>query len=352
MQHENFKTFIPVWFMRQAGRSLPEYRMARQDNDILEAILEPELAAELTLQPVRRYKVDAAILFSDIMVPLKIAGIGLHILPGTGPVMDRQFSADEDLQLIKPLEPERLAFMQDTIEILIRQLSVPLIGLAGGPFTMASYLIEGKPSQLHTGVKTLMREQPALWEKIMHALVQLSSSYIRFQVNAGVSAVQVFDSWIGVLSPEDYFRFAFPFAKELFATLSDLDLPLIYFGVGTSELLGLMSKTGASVLSVDWRISLRDVPSHIDSTVFSAMGVRDKPGAVCNVVQSVQGNLDPSVCLASWEVVEKAVLKTLEDAKAIHPRGYIFNLGHGVLPGTDPGILGAIVELVHGYDPQ
>ncbi len=244
----------PVWFMRQAGRSLPEYRDLRGDGDILDAIAEPELAAELTLQPVRRYGVDAAILFSDIVVPLAAIGLGVEIVAGRGPVIDTPFRAHGDLARLRPLEPEvDLAHVLETVRIGVGEQDVPLIGFAGAPFTLASYLIEGGPSRTFGRTKALMHGEPELWHQIVDRLADIALAALRAQVKAGASVIQLFDSWAGTLSAADYATFALPASRKVLEGMGDLGVPRIHFGVGTGELLGLMSEAGADVVGVDWR---------------------------------------------------------------------------------------------------
>ena len=320
----------PVWFMRQAGRSLPEYRALRADGDILDAIAQPELAAELTLQPVRRYGVDAAILFSDIVVPLAALGIGVSVRQGHGPVIERPFRCEADLDRLRPLEPESdLAAVRRTIELLVDELTVPLIGFAGAPFTLASYLVEGGPSRSFAWTKRLMHAEPVVWDRLVHRLAEICLASLRTQVEAGAAAVQLFDSWAGALSAAEYRRFALPASRFILEGLADLQVPRIHFGVGTGELLGLMAGAGADVVGVDWRVPL------------SEAAVRVGPD------RALQGNLDPAICLAPLEVVEAAALEVLADAE--HLPGHVFNLGHGVLPETDPGVLAAIVDIVHEH---
>ena len=321
-----------MWFMRQAGRSLPEYRALRGDGDILGAIAHPELAAELTLQPVRRYGVDAAILFSDIVVPLAAIGVGVEIVPGRGPVIEHAFRTSEDLARLRALEPEAdLAPVLETVRLVVAESEVPLIGFAGAPFTLASYLIEGGSSRTFAKTKALMYGEPALFSEILDRLADLALASLRAQVVAGVSAVQLFDSWAGSLSPPDYAAFAMPASRKVLEGLGDLGVPRIHFGVGTGELLGLMSEAGADVVGVDWRVPL------------GAARVRVGAG------KAVQGNLDPAVCLAPAPVVTEETKRVLRDAGS--EPGHIFNLGHGVLPETDPGVLAQVVETVHRWRP-
>jgi len=322
----------PVWFMRQAGRSLPEYRDLRGDGDILDAIAEPELAAELTLQPVRRYGVDAAILFSDIVVPLAAIGLGVEIVAGRGPVIDKPFRAHEDLARLRPLEPEvDLAHVLETVRIVVGESDVPLIGFAGAPFTLASYLIEGGPSRTFARTKALMHGEPELWHQIVDRLADIALATLRAQVNAGASAIQLFDSWAGTLSAADYATFALPASRKVLEGVGDLGVPRIHFGVGAGELLGLMSEAGADVVGVDWRVPLSVARRRIGTG------------------KAVQGNLDPAVCLAPVGIVIKETTKILLDAGG--EPGHIFNLGHGVLPETDPGVLAQVVETVHHWQP-
>jgi uroporphyrinogen decarboxylase len=316
--------------MRQAGRSLPEYRRLRGDGDILDAIAKPELAAELTLQPVRRYGVDAAILFSDIVVPLAAIGVGVEIVPGRGPVIDNPFAAPEDLRRLRPLEPEAdIAYVLETVRLVTAESEVPLIGFAGAPFTLASYLVEGGPSRTFARTKALMHSEPGLWGELVDRLADIALASLRAQVEAGAAAVQLFDSWAGSLSAGDYASFAMPAARKVLEGLGDLGVPRIHFGVGTGELLGLMSAAGADVVGVDWRVTLQDARARVG------------PG------KAVQGNLDPAVCLAPVEVVIDETTKVLLDAGG--EPGHVFNLGHGVLPETDPGVLAQVVETVHSW---
>jgi uroporphyrinogen decarboxylase len=316
--------------MRQAGRSLPEYRRLRGEGDILDSIAIPELAAELTLQPVRRYGVDAAILFSDIVVPLVAIGVGVEVVAGRGPVIDQPFRDRGDLKRLRPLEPEAdLAHVLETVRIVVGECKVPLIGFAGAPFTLASYLVEGGPSKTFARTKALMHAEPELWLELADRLADIALASLRAQVDAGASAVQLFDSWAGALSVADYAAFAMPASRKVLEGTADLGVPRIHFGVGTGELLGLMSEAGADVVGVDWRVSL------------SAARGRIGPG------KAVQGNLDPAVCLAPVGVVVDETAKVMRDAGA--GPGHIFNLGHGVLPETDPGVLAQVVETVHSW---
>ena len=314
----------PVWYMRQAGRYQKEYRELRERYGILEICRMPELAARVTRLPVEQLGVDAAILFSDIMVPLAALGVDVHIKEGIGPVV----GALPDPSRLGPLEPERhIGEVLEAIRILVRDLAVPLIGFSGGPFTLASYLVEGGPSRSFVRTKRTMLGDPGRWDELMNWLTQVSISYLRAQVLAGAGAVQLFDSWAGALAPEDYAAHVLPYSSRIFEGLVDLGVPRIHFGVGTGELLELMRDAGADVVGVDWRVPL------------DAAWGRLAPGV------AVQGNLDPAALLGPWEVIERKTLHVLAGAGG-RP-GHVFNLGHGVLPETDPGTLRRLTELVH-----
>jgi uroporphyrinogen decarboxylase len=327
-------THTPVWFMRQAGRSLPEYRAARGEGSILSAIADAALSAELTLQPVRRYGVDAAILFSDIVVPIHAIGFGVDVEPGRGPVVAEPFRSAADLRRLRPLEPEvDLPYVAEAARLVARELEgtgTALIGFAGAPFTVASYLIEGGPSRTFTKVKSLMHGDPKLWQQLMARLAALSVAFLRAQIEAGAQAVQLFDSWAGSLSPDEYQHFVLPTTRAVFEGIADLGVPSILFGVGTGELLGLMATAGSDVVGVDWRVPLDAARRRLGPDL------------------AVQGNLDPALCVATpWPVVESATRQVLARGAADGSgTGHIFNLGHGVLPDTDVGILAAVVDLV------
>lgn len=323
---------VPVWFMRQAGRSLPEYRSIRGVGSILDAIRQPDLAAEISLQPVRRYGVDAAILYSDIVVPVSAIGFGVDIEPGVGPVVEHPFERAADLERLRPLDPEAdTPFVLETVRTLTGELEVPVIGFAGAPFTVASYLIEGRPSRTYAKTKALMHTDEGLWHQLMERLADLAIASLVSQIGAGAAAVQLFDSWAGALNPSDYERFVLPHSRRVFASVpAGVDgqpVPRIHFGVNTGELLTLMRDAGADVVGVDWRVPL------------DAARVR------VGDAHALQGNLDPAICLAPWPVVDAQVREVLT-RNAGHP-GHIFNLGHGVLPETDPAILEQVVALVH-----
>ena len=322
--------FTPVWFMRQAGRSLPEYRASRAGIRMLDACRDPALVCEVTLQPVRRHGVDAAILVSDIMVPLAAAGIDLDIKPGVGPVVARPVRTADDIAAIRPLVADDVTYIDQAVRLLIRELGpVPLIGFAGAPYTLASYVIEGGPSKEHARTKAFMHGEPELWHALCERLAAITLEFLRVQARAGVAAVQLFDSWAGSLSEVDYRRFVAPHSAAVLAGLASefADLPRIHFGVGTEELLPAMASAGATVVGVDWRTPL-DVATK-----------RIGPG------YAVQGNLDPALLFAGWPVVEAEVRRVLREGAAAP--GHVFNLGHGVLPETDPDILTRVVALVH-----
>jgi len=324
---------VPVWFMRQAGRSLPEYRALRAQHSMLAACFDPGLVCEITLQPVRRHRVDAAILFSDIVVPLRASGIDLDIVPDVGPVIEHPVGNAADVAALKPLDPERVSAVADAVGLLVGSLGdVPLIGFAGAPFTLASYLVEGGPSRHHERTKAMMLGEPATWHALMTALTDITIGFLRVQIDAGVDAVQVFDSWAGTLSLADYRRYVLPHSTRVFDSLAGAGLPMTHFGIGTAELLGAMSSAGPTVVGVDWRTSLPDAAARVEAGM------------------ALQGNLDPVVLLAGWPVVDAEVRRVVDDGRRAvdaGARGHVFNLGHGVLPETDPGVLTEVVSLVH-----
>jgi uroporphyrinogen decarboxylase len=318
----------PVWFMRQAGRSLPEYRALRAGNAMLEACRTPDLITEITLQPVRRHGVDAAILFSDIVVPLVAVGLDIDIVGGVGPVVAHPVRTADDLAALRPLEAGDVDFVAAAIGQLVGELGpTPLIGFAGAPFTLASYLVEGGPSRDHARTKAMMHGNPELWHALLARLAGITRAFLQVQIDAGVSAIQLFDSWAGALSLDDYERFVAPHSRAVLEPLAGT-VPRFHFGVGTGELLGAMRGAGADVVGVDWRVPL-DEAAH-----------RLGPDPV------VQGNLDPALLLAEWTVIEAAVRRIIAAGRTA--AGHVFNLGHGVLPETDPGVLTRVVELVHG----
>jgi len=325
--------YTPVWFMRMAGRSLPEYRRVREGIPMLESCTRPELVTEITLQPLRRYDVDAAVLFSDIVVPLRAIGVDVDIKPGVGPVVERPLRTLGDVERLRPLEPADVPFLTEAVKSLVGELGgKPLIGFAGGPFTLASYLIEGGPSRNHDKTRALMYGDPELWHALMGRLAGIAIAFLTLQVEAGASAVQLFDSWVGVVSPEDYRHAVLPHTRRIFSALEASGVPRIHFGVGTGELLGLLGEAGADVVGVDWRVPLDEAARRVGASL----------GGHC---KALQGNLDPAVLLAGWEVVEPRARAILARASTLG--GHIFNLGHGVLPETDPDILARLTDLVH-----
>jgi uroporphyrinogen decarboxylase len=318
----------PVWFMRQAGRSLPEYRELRASVPMLESCRRPDLVCEITLQPVRRHGVDAAILFSDIVVPVAAAGVDLDIVPGTGPVVADPIATREDVERIARLTPPDVSYVDEAVRLLVKELGpTPLIGFAGAPFTLASYLVEGGPSRNHTKTKAMMYGAPDAWHALCGRLAEITLTFLRVQADAGVSAVQLFDSWAGALSEADYREFVMPHSTAVLSGLEAAGIPRIHFGVGTAELLGAMGEAGADVVGVDWRTPLDVATKRVGPD------------------RAVQGNLDPAVLFAPWEVVEREVRRVLDEGRAAP--GHVFNLGHGVLPETDPEVLTRIVALVH-----
>ncbi|MFG3404978.1 uroporphyrinogen decarboxylase [Streptomyces sp. NPDC048142] len=318
----------PVWFMRQAGRSLPEYLKVREGIAMLDSCMMPELVAEITLQPVRRHKVDAAIYFSDIVVPLKAIGIDLDIKPGVGPVIAEPIRTRADLARLRDLTPEDVPYVTEAIGMLTAELgATPLIGFAGAPFTLASYLVEGGPSRNHERTKAMMYGDPQLWADLVDRLAEITGAFLKVQIEAGASAVQLFDSWVGALAPADYRRAVLPASAKVFDAVAPYGVPRIHFGVGTGELLGLMGEAGADVVGVDWRVPLDEAARRVG------------PG------KALQGNLDPAVLYAPAPAVEEKAREVLDAAAGLE--GHIFNLGHGVMPTMDPDALTRLVEYVH-----
>ncbi|MHB8460634.1 MAG: uroporphyrinogen decarboxylase [Candidatus Limnocylindrales bacterium] len=317
----------PVWFMRQAGRSLPEYRAIRARATLAEIVHDPALCAEVTLQPVHRLGVDAAILFADITTPLTGIGIGVEIVDGVGPVIERPVRTAADVAALRPFDAEdAVGPLLAAIRLVRRESTVPLIGFAGAPFTLASYLVAGRGSRDGAEIRRLIGSEPAVAGALLDRLVDMTLIYVRAQVAAGVQAVQIFDSWVGALGPFAYERSVLPPTRRLFAGLADLGVPTIHFGTGTAGMLPLVAAAGGDVIGIDWRIAL---------------------GAAWTLVpdRAVQGNLDPATLLAPWDVVEAEARWVL--AEAAGRPGHVFNLGHGVLPGTEPDTLRRLVDLVH-----
>jgi uroporphyrinogen decarboxylase len=314
--------------MRQAGRYLPEYRALRGSADILETCRRPEQVLELTLQPLRRMPLDAAILFSDIMVPLAAIGVQVRIEAGRGPVLDDPIRDASSVARLRPLDPEAdEPHVSEAIRLLVKELEVPLIGFSGAPFTLASYLIEGGPSRTFDRTKALMYGEPAVFERLLGRLGDIVVAHLRAQVDAGVHAVQLFDSWAGVLDRDDYRRFVLPHTAMVFEGIAGTDVPTIHFGVGTGHLLELMRDAGGDAMGVDHRVPLDDAWATVGHD------------------RAIQGNLDPSVLLGPWDTVERKARDVL--GRTADRSGHVFNLGHGVLPDTPVEHLQRLVDLVH-----
>ncbi len=322
----------PVWFMRQAGRALPEYLAIREGVPMLESCFRTDMVVEITMQPVRRYGVDAAVFYSDIVVPLKAIGVDLDIVPGTGPVVAEPIRSLAQLDQLRDLEPDDVTPITDAVTALVGELgATPLIGFAGAPFTLASYLVEGGPSRDHRLTKQLMYSEPELWHALLGRIAAIAGQFLRLQVQAGASAIQLFDSWAGALSLADYETYVKPHSAAVLASVADLGVPRIHFGVGTGELLHAMGEAGADVVGVDWRVPLDEAVRRIG------------PG------KAVQGNLDPAAVFAPTEFLHARAAEVIEAGRAAE--GHIFNLGHGVTPAMDPDALTRLVEFVHGYEP-
>ncbi|MBJ7904262.1 MULTISPECIES: uroporphyrinogen decarboxylase [unclassified Streptomyces] len=323
----------PVWFMRQAGRSLPEYRKVREGIAMLDSCMRPDLVTEITLQPVRRHDVDAAIFFSDIVVPLKAIGVDLDIKPGVGPVVAEPVRTRADLARLRDLTPDDVPYVTEAIGMLTAELGrTPLIGFAGAPFTLASYLVEGGPSRTYENAKAMMYGDPELWADLLDRLAEITSAFLKVQIEAGASAVQLFDSWAGALAPADYRASVLPASAKVFDAVAGYGVPRIHFGVGTGELLKLMGEAGADVVGVDWRVPLDEAVRRVG------------PG------KALQGNLDPTVLFAGRKVVETKAQEVLDAAAGLE--GHVFNLGHGVMPSTDPDALTHLVDYVHTHSAR
>lgn len=339
----------PAWMMRQAGRSLPEYREIRKDHGMLESCFNPELLAEITLQPVRRHDADAAILFSDIVVPLKAAGVDLDIVAGRGPVVERPVRTAEEVAALPIVESSQLDSIVEGIGGVLEGLrdDQVLIGFAGAPFTLASYLIEGGPSKNHEVTKALMYSQPDVWHALMRRLTPTIIRFLQVQAEAGVDALQLFDSWAGYLTARDYREFVRPYSTEIFNAMRAYGVPMIHFGVGTAELLGDMALAGPDVVGVDWRVPLDSAATRVSAALQEA----DPTAEPTTRAKALQGNLDPAVLFAGSDVVEAQIARICAEAdRAIErgqARGHIFNLGHGVLPNTDPDAITRAFEEVH-----
>ena len=315
-----------MWFMRQAGRSLPQYREIRKRFGLFEIVRQPELCAEVTLQPVRAHGVDAAVMFTDIMFPVLGMGVEVELLDNIGPVVARPIARAADVEALRVTEPEESApFILEAVRLVREQLSPEraVIGFCGGPFTVAGYLVEGKPSREFAKVKAMMYREPALWHALLDKLTEQFTRYVRGKVRAGADVIQLFDSWVGALSPSDYAEFVEPYSARILAAV---DVPTIHFGTGTAGLLGAMADVGGDVIGLDWRIPL------------------DRGWEAVGDERGVQGNLDPLVLLAPWERIEAATRDILE--RAAGRPGHVFNLGHGVPPDADPAVLRRLTELV------
>jgi uroporphyrinogen decarboxylase len=322
--------YTPVWFMRQAGRALPEYHKVREGVPMLEACFMPELVAEITMQPVRRYGVDAAVYYSDIVVPLKAVGLDLEIKPGVGPVVAEPVRSAADLDRLRVPTADELAPIAAAVRLLTAELGgTPLIGFGGAPFTLASYLIEGGPSKGHERTKAMMYGAPELFSALLDRIAEITAAFLTVQVDAGASAVQLFDSWVGAVAPEDYRRHIQPASAKVLAAVASHGVPRIHFGVGTGELLRDLGEAGADVVGVDWRVPLDEAARRVGP---------DK---------ALQGNLDPAVLFAPPAALEAAVQRVLDQAEGLP--GHVFNLGHGVPPNADPGQLARVVEYVHEH---
>ncbi|MFS0728864.1 uroporphyrinogen decarboxylase [Curtobacterium sp. 1P10AnD] len=324
---------LPVWFMRQAGRSLPEYRELRVGTAMLDACLDPAMASEITLQPVRRHGVDAGIFFSDIVVPIKLAGVDVEIVPGRGPVLGAPIRRAADVDALEPLDPASLAPISEAVARTVAELgSTPLIGFAGAPFTLAAYLVEGGPSKDHIRARTLMHADPETWSRLLAWAADVSGAFLRAQVLAGASAAQLFDSWVGSLPRADYLASVAPYSARALEHVADLGVPRIHFGVGSGEVLHDMTTLGGDSavvdgVGVDWRIPLDEAVRRVGTDV------------------TVQGNIDPAMLSAPWPVLEDHVRDVVRRGGSA--RAHVANLGHGVPPETDPTVITRVVELVH-----
>jgi len=325
---------VPVWYMRQAGRYDPDYRKIKEKYSLLEICRQPELAAEVTLMPIRKLGVDAAILYSDIMNPVASIGIDFDIVKDIGPVIHNPVRSADDVEKLKPIDVEKdLSHVLETIKILDRELDVPLISFAGAPFTLASYIIEGRPTKSYIRTKTLMYSEPRVWHSLMGKLADMAATYLRAHVKSGAKAVQLFDSWVGSLAPRDFKEFVLPHVENIFSSIADLDIPKIYFpGVSSGELLPHLQGLKANVIGMDWRVPL-------------AEGRRRIGGKF-----AIQGNLDPYVLTAPMEVIREHARQIIDEG--IQEPGFIFNLGHGLFPEASLDKLREITEFVHSYSEK
>ncbi|HJV47493.1 MAG TPA: uroporphyrinogen decarboxylase [Bacillota bacterium] len=321
---------VPVWYMRQAGRYQPDYREIRKKYTLLEICHIPELCAEVTISPVQQLGVDAAILFSDIMVPLGPMGVKFDIIEKRGPVLESPYRTAADIESLRDLSPEEdLPHVMETIKILARELKVPLIGFSGAPFTLASYMVEGGPSRNYIRTKQLMYSHPDVWNRLMDKLGTMVITYLKAQVQAGAQALQIFDSWVGALSPDDYRVYVYPTMKRIFDELKSVPAPKIYFGVGSGELLPLWSDLNTDVIGLDWRVSITEGRRRIGERY------------------AVQGNLDPTLLLAPWPVLEAKAKEIID--QGISQPGFVFNLGHGIFPEVPGEMLRRLTDYIHEY---
>ncbi len=325
--------YTPVWFMRQAGRSQPEYRKIKEKYSLFEITHQPELCAYVTRLPVEQYDVDAAILYKDIMSPLPSIGVDVEIKSGIGPVIDNPIRSIADVEKLGEIDPEKdVPYVLDTIKLLTEeQLSVPLIGFAGAPFTMASYMIEGGPSKNYNKTKAFMYAEPHAWFSLMDKLADMTITYAKAQIKAGASAFQIFDSWVGALNVQDYRTFIKPIMEKIFTELKQENVPLIMFGVGASHLAKEWHDLPLDVVGLDWRLQIEEARS-------------------LGITKTVQGNLDPAILLAPWEVIEERTKAILDQGMKVP--GYIFNLGHGVFPQVNPETLKRLTAFVHEYSSK
>jgi uroporphyrinogen decarboxylase len=323
---------VPVWLMRQAGRYMPEYRALRKERSILELCRTPELAAQVTLQPINRFDLDAAIIFADILLPLEGLGVGFHFAAGEGPVIEKPIRTPEDVDALRSFDPKvELGYVLDAVRIVRGELDgrIPLIGFAAAPFTLASYMIEGGSSRDYLLMKSFMYQQPDAWDRLMRRVAEMTRDYLAAQIEAGAQAIQMFDSWVGALSPEDYRAYVLPYSRSVLEGLAEYDVPRIHFGTNTATLLDAMKEAGGEVIGVDWRLPI------------------DRAREIVGPEFAVQGNLDPVLLMAPKELLVERVTSILEQADA--GNGYIFNLGHGVLPPTPTESVDAVIETVHSY---
>ncbi|WP_428909379.1 uroporphyrinogen decarboxylase [Niallia sp. Krafla_26] len=321
---------VPVWYMRQAGRSQPEYREIKEKYSLFEITHQPELCAYVTRLPVENYGVDAAILYKDIMTPLPAIGVDVEIKSGIGPVIDNPITSLADVEKLGEIHPEEdVPYVLETIKMLTREhLNVPLIGFTGAPFTLASYMIEGGPSKNYTKTKAFMYSEPKAWFALMDKLAEMTITYVKSQINAGAKAIQVFDSWVGALNVEDYRTFIKPTMTRILSSLKEENVPLIMFGVGASHLALEWNDLPVDVVGLDWRLPIREARN-------------------LGVTKSIQGNLDPALLVAPWEVIEEKAKAILD--QGMEKDGYIFNLGHGVFPQVNPDTLKKLTAFIHEY---